>query len=113
MKKKTRRGLLFCLKEENDVFEVKNGKRSYNLDKWRLNNYQSIRKEIPLKEIARTIARKLIKKLIQCELCNKTEGKLVRHHSNYYKYSEVIILCAGCHAKLHSFDPIGWKKKNK
>ena len=49
---------------------------------------------------AQNIAQKSIKILIKCQKCNSINN-LVRHHFDYNKPEEVIILCEKCHKKWH------------
>jgi len=46
-----------------------------------------------------------IKKLEFCEMCGRKDVRLVRHHTDYRKPFEVMILCDKCHYE--------WHQKNK
>jgi len=65
-----------------------------------------------LQYLSHIIARNTIE-AIKCEVCDKTTKDLGRHHWNYYKPRDVIILCNTCHSYIHSFDAIGFKKRKK
>jgi hypothetical protein len=54
------------------------------------------RRATPLKEMSD----------IRCLLCGSTE-KLHRHHHNYNKPKDVIVLCSKCHGAIHTWDWIG------
>lgn len=51
---------------------------------------------------------------MRCARCGSREN-LDRHHEDYTKATEVIILCHGCHCKLHwdSADPPLGRKKQR
>jgi hypothetical protein len=49
---------------------------------------------------ARALANK-IPITVSCKLCGSTQN-LVRHHPDYNKPLDFIVLCKGCHAKVHS-----------
>jgi hypothetical protein len=49
---------------------------------------------------AHMAARRKVKRVTACCICGFTES-LVRHHPDYSKPKDVIILCRSCHAKVH------------
>jgi hypothetical protein len=55
-------------------------------------------KEQKKKVLCREMAKKIPK--IKCEMCHKTE-KLHRHHPNYEKPLDVVVLCRDCHGEEH------------
>ena len=57
------------------------------------------RKEKKIERYAQKKAQK-IKILGDCYFCHSEEN-LLRHHFDYSKAEEFIILCKGCHTKLH------------
>lgn len=50
--------------------------------------------------------------LTQCEVCGSTE-RLHRHHPDYSKPEEIVVVCIHCHAKLDMRDGTGRRKKPK
>ena len=50
---------------------------------------------------ARDIAKHRIKLVGLCQVCNKKKAT-ERHHPDYYKPKEVILVCNGCHRKIHT-----------
>ncbi|GAN35017.1 MAG: hypothetical protein DYG83_14990 [Candidatus Brocadia sp. AMX2] len=92
--------------EEKDVFSVM---ISYDrrLSKAKESKYKPVKTHSSIIQHARMTAFKEVE-ASQCEVCGKSDGKMHRHHHNYLKYKDVIILCSSCHRKIHSFDPIGW-----
>jgi lipopolysaccharide export LptBFGC system permease protein LptF len=55
----------------------------------------------PYKDIAQKKARYLKNLSKECAQCGATEH-LEKHHPDYSKPLEVIVLCASCHRRLHS-----------
>jgi len=49
---------------------------------------------------AHMAARRKVKQVTACCICGFTES-LVRHHPDYSKPKDVIVLCKSCHAKVH------------
>lgn len=60
------------------------------------------------KSAARKAAQRVVK-MTKCEICGATT-KLNRHHVNYEKYIDVIVLCSKCHAQLHEHSISGRRK---
>ena len=50
--------------------------------------------------------------LKQCELCGATE-KLSRHHPDYSKPEEIVVVCLRCHPKLDARDGTRTSRKSK
>lgn len=50
---------------------------------------------------AHMMAQRKVREITECCICKKTKN-LVRHHPDYNKPKDVIIVCKSCHAKIHS-----------
>lgn len=50
--------------------------------------------------------------LTQCELCGATE-RLHRHHPDYTKPEEIVVVCIHCHAQMDALDGTRRTKKVK
>lgn len=57
------------------------------------------------KQSARKAAQRSVK-TEKCEMCGAVGVKLNRHHTDYLKPTDVQILCAKCHARVHTKPPI-------
>ena len=58
------------------------------------------------KVAARKAAQRALPKMEKCEMCGATGVKMNRHHTDYSKPTEVLVLCTKCHAKVHMKPPI-------
>lgn len=80
--------------------------RKYNKthkEEHRLRN-RKYEKNNPVKFKAQKIARRKIPLENSCAKCGATED-LARHHPDYSKPLEVVILCRDCHNQLHNAQP--------
>lgn len=94
-------------RELNSQYYINNSEKCIaNTRRWTNNNPEKIkeyrsRPEVMAKIKVNYIAKEKIKlKGKQCEECGSTRI-LQRHHSDYNKPLDVIILCIKCHAKWH------------
>lgn len=53
------------------------------------------------KNTARKAAQRAVPTMEKCEMCGATGVKMNRHHPDYSKPTDVMILCTKCHAKVH------------
>ena len=53
------------------------------------------------KNSIRKAAQKAVPLMTKCEMCGAENMKFNRHHTDYSKPTEVMILCTKCHAKVH------------
>ena len=58
------------------------------------------------KNTARKAAQRAMPTMKKCEMCGATGVKLNRHHIDYSKPTDVIVLCTKCHAKVHLKPPV-------
>ena len=58
------------------------------------------------KNTARKAAQRAVPVMEKCEMCGSTGVKLNRHHTDYSKPTEVMVLCTKCHAKVHLKPPV-------
>lgn len=73
------------------------------IKEWQENNRQAYR--------AKLIACRLIPVAKQCEICGAT-GRIERHHRDYGKPLEVLMLCKACHEAYHEMEsPICSKQR--
>lgn len=102
------------LKKYQKEYNKKNREKlRIKLKKWRKANpdksvasFRRYIKKYPEKYKAHTIAMNNIKlKNKKCKTCG-TKGDLQRHHEDYSKPLDVIILCRGCHDQVHRGDSI-------
>jgi hypothetical protein len=52
---------------------------------------------------ARHAARRDNPTLVKCEHCSAENVRLVRHHPDYDRPSDVVVLCEACHRKVHGY----------
>lgn len=53
------------------------------------------------KNTVRKAAQRAVPIMEKCEMCGATGVKMNRHHTDYTKPTEVMVLCTKCHAKVH------------
>lgn len=53
------------------------------------------------KNTVRKQAQRAVPIMEKCEMCGATGVKMNRHHTDYTKPTEVMVLCTKCHAKVH------------
>ena len=72
--------------------------RIKNKDKWKkYNKKQKLLGKTKVKNQARYIKKTISK---ECYFC-KSKINLVRHHKDYNKPYDIIVLCKSCHSKVH------------
>lgn len=91
-------------KKYDENWRLKNPKGAVQaIQEWQKNNRQAYR--------AKLIACRLIPVAKQCEICGAT-GRIERHHRDYGKPLEVLMLCKACHEAYHEMEtPICSKQK--
>lgn len=57
------------------------------------------------KNTIRKAAQRAVPIMERCEMCGATGVKMNRHHTDYTKPTEVMVLCTKCHAKVHLKPP--------
>jgi len=92
-------------------WKEKNPKKAKEIKKkWNKNNREYFReyikklRKIPkerIKWLARASAQRTIKIIGKCEICKKRDSE-ERHHSDYSKPKEVMLLCKSCHREVHN-----------
>lgn len=58
------------------------------------------------KNTVRKAAQRAIPMMEKCEMCGATGVKLNRHHTDYLKPTQILVLCTKCHAKVHMKPPV-------
>ena len=58
------------------------------------------------KSAARKAAQRAVPVMEKCEMCGATGVRMNRHHTDYSKPTEVLVLCTKCHAKVHMKPPV-------
>lgn len=92
------------LRGRSSIKKYKNYMKIYRqTDKYKKSHSSSSRRYIqknPEKQEARRKAQ-TVKLKDNCEECGKSKKKLHRHHEDYSKPLEIIVLCPSCHKKKH------------
>ena len=81
---------------EQKMRDNRNGKAP----EWQIKYSRKYRKKNPIKVKCQRMAYNLPLK-DKCELCGKSDIKLVHHHPDYSKPLEYQTLCCLCHSKVH------------
>lgn len=55
---------------------------------------------------ARRAAHREVPTMEKCAMCGASGVKLNRHHPDYNKPKEVVVLCTKCHAAVHKKPPV-------